>query len=228
MVRSSEFISLLQRISPYHVNISYNFITMERDGREFLIDAYSGDLFASPKSPGKHVLEKIQAQQCKSCFYHVSPEATFDCYSYISEGYVHPVRICVVTDFPEAKMNLLHDVNVHLSNIDLSLTQLKILSMIVALGGGTMIPADIQQKIDQIPSQKTMHGDACPFYSPATEMKKSLIIRNISRHRRKRHFLDVLRDFQYLKEAAYYTVGISYFDRKIAELESQLVKLQAK
>ena len=100
--------------------------------------------------------------------------------------------------------------------------------MIVALGGQKMMPADILQKIDQVPSLDRGHDDACPFYSPMTQMKKALIARNILRHRRKRHFLDVLRDFQYLKEAAYYTMGVSYFDRKIAELESQLAKLQSK
>jgi len=228
MVLATEFTALLQRISPHRVNVSYNFITMEKDGREFLIDAYTGDLFATPKSPGTHALEAIKARQCMSCFYHVSPEATFDCYRYISEGYVHPVRICVITDFPEEKVHLLHDANVHLGDIDLSLTQMKILSMIVALGGNMMLPADIQKKIDEVPSQQSLQGDACPFYSPAFEMKRTLIAKNILRHQRKRHFLDVLRDFQYLREAAYYTIGISYFDRKIAELESELAKLHSK
>lgn len=201
---------------------------MEKDGREFLIDAYTGDLFASPKSPGKQVLEKIKAHQCKSCFYHVAPEATFDCYTYISEGYVHPVKICVIADFhAEEKMNLLQKVNAYLGSIDLTSAQLKILSMIVSLAENNIMQADIQQKIDQVPSQKMMRGDVCPFFSPAIEMKKTLIARNILRHQRKRHFLDVLRDFQYLK-TAYYTIGVSYFDRKIAELESQLAKLQSK
>jgi hypothetical protein len=224
MARASEFIAFLHQINP-RVQVTHNFITMEKDGREFLIDAYTGDLFATPKSPGKHALETIKAHQCKSCFYHLASETTFDCYSYISEGYVHPVRICVITDFPEEKGTLLHDVNAHLGELDLSLTQLKIMSLIVALGGNRLMPVDIQQKIDQVPSQKALHDDACPYYSPLIEMKQALISRNILRHRRKRHFLEVLREFQYLKEAAYYTIGVSYFDRKIAELETQLTKL---
>jgi hypothetical protein len=227
MARASEFIAFLQQINP-RVQVSHNFITMEKDGREFLIDAYTGDLFATPKSPGKHALETIKTHQCKSCFYHLAPEATFDCYSYITEGFVHPVRICVITDFPEEKGTVFHDVNAHLGDVDLSLTQLKIMSMIVALAGNRLMPADIQQKIDQVPSQKALLDDNCPYYTPVVEMKKTLIARNILRHRRKRHFLDVLRDFQYIKEAAYYTIGVSYFDRKIAELESQLAKLHSK
>nr|MDO8111806.1 hypothetical protein [Candidatus Sigynarchaeota archaeon] len=226
MVRSTEFIQHVQLFVPYPVKASHGFITTEKDGRCFLIDAYSGDMLANPQVPGKHVLSRITSSQCPSCYHYASPEAAFNCMHYVAEGYVHPVRICVVTDFhADEKMAALCHVNRNLGNVDFSPVQLKILSMLVALHENKM-PADIQQKIDLVPSQASLLRGSCPFFANNRDMKLALIAKGIARHQRKRHFLDVLKDMQYLKDA-HHAIGASYFDRKIAELENQLAKIRA-
>jgi hypothetical protein len=209
--------------SPYPVKTNHGFITTEKAGRSFLIDGYTGDLFAQPLVPGKHVLDRIRAKQCPACFNYSSLEAMFNCMHYVVEGYIHPVRICVVTEFQDGKMAALVQANQQLGNIDLAPAQLKILSMLHALHADQM-PADIQQKIDAVPSQDALHKGTCPYFTSTRDMKVHLITKNITRQQRKRRFLDVLKNMQYIKDG-HHSIGASYFDRKIAELQGQLAKL---
>ncbi len=225
MLRPSEFLRQVQETSPYPIQVKQGLITADKDGRSFLIDGYSGDLFAQPLVPGKQVLDRIKAKQCPSCFNYASPEATFNCMHYVAEGYVHPVRICVVTEFEDGKMAALVKANQSLGGADYTPVQLKILAMLFAIHEDKM-PADIKQKIDAVPSQDSLRGGSCPFYTGTRDMKVHLLTRNITRQQRKRHFLDVLKGMQYLS-AGNHAVGTCYFSRRIAELQSELVRIKS-
>lgn len=225
MLLTSEFLRHIQETSPYPIRIKQGFITTSKGGRSFLIDGYSGDLHAQPLVPGPQVLDRIKAKQCPSCFNYASPEATFNCMHYVAEGYVHPVRICVVTEFQDGKMSAIIDANQRLGKIEYTPVQLKILAMLFAIHEDRM-PGDVQHKIDAVPTQESLKGGSCPFYIGTREMKTSLITRNIARHQRKRRFLDVLKGMQYLS-AGHHAVGASYFERRIAELQNVLDKMRA-
>ncbi len=225
MLRASEFLRHVQETSPYPIQVKQGFITTDKDGRSFLIDGYSGDLLALPLVPGKQVLDRIKAKHCPSCFNYASPEATFNCMHYVTEGYVHPIRICVVTEFEDGKMAALVKANQCLGGADYTPVQLKILAMLFAIHEGK-VPADVQRKIDAVPTQESLLGGSCPFFTSTRDMKVHLITRNITRQQRKRRFLDVLKSFQYLP-AGHHAVGTSYFDRKIAELQNALAQIRA-
>jgi hypothetical protein len=225
MLRPSEFLRHVQETSPYPIQVKQGFITADKGGRSFLIDGYSGDLFAQPLVPNKQVLDRIKAKQCPSCFNYASPEATFNCMHYVAEGYIHPVRICIVTEFHDGKMATLVQANQRLGGTEYTPVQLKILAMLFAIHEGKM-PADIQIKIDAVPSQDSLRGGSCPFYTSTVDMKTHLVTRNITRQQRKRRFLDVLKGMQYLS-AGHHAMGASYFDRKIAELQNTLAKIKA-
>ncbi|NMC06869.1 MAG: hypothetical protein GYA24_16745 [Candidatus Lokiarchaeota archaeon] len=223
MLRASEFLRHVLETSPYPVHVKQGFIMTDKGGRSFLIDGYSGDLHAQPLVLGKQVLDRIKAKQCPSCFYYASPEATFNCMHYVAEGYVHPVRICVVTEFHDGKMSKLVEANQRLGGVEYTPVQLKILAMLHAIHEGRM-PDDVQAKIDAVPSQESLLGGSCPFYASTVDMKTRLITRNISRQQRKRHFLDVLKEMQYLS-AGHHAVGASYFERRISELQAALARI---
>lgn len=225
MIRPSEFLRQVLETSPYPIQVKQGFITADKDGRSFLIDGYSGDLFAQPLIPGKQVLDRIKAKQCPSCFNYASPEASFNCMHYVADGYVHPVRICVVTEFEDGKMAALVKANQHLGGTDYTPVQLKILAMLFAIHESKM-PADVQRKIDAVPSQESLRGGSCPFFTGTRDMKVHLLTRNITRQQRKRRFLDVLKGMQYLG-SGHHAIGASYFDRKIEELRSALAQIRA-
>ncbi|MEX2680911.1 MAG: hypothetical protein Q6373_004880 [Candidatus Sigynarchaeota archaeon] len=224
-MRTSEFLQHVKSTSPYPVQVKQGFITAEKDGRSFLIDGYGGDLFAQPLVPGKQVLERIRAKQCPACFNYASPEATFNCMHYVAEGYVHPVRICVVAEFQDGKMAEIIRANQRLGSVEYTPVQLKILAMLFAIHEDKM-PDDVQRKIDAIPSQESLLSGSCPFFIGTRDMSIHLLTKNIARQQRKRRFLDVLKGMQFLS-AGHHSVGVSYFDRKITELQSALAKIRA-
>nr|MDO8084119.1 hypothetical protein [Candidatus Sigynarchaeum springense] len=225
MMRTSEFLRHVRETSRYPIQVKQGFITTEKGGQSFLIDGYSGDLFAQPLVPGRQVLDRIRAKQCPACFNHASPEATFNCMHYVAEGYVHPVRICVVTEFHDGKMAELVRANQRLGNVEYTPVQLKILAMLFAIHEGKM-PDDVQRKIDAVPSQESLLGGSCPFFIGTRDMNVHLLTRNITRQQRKRRFLDVLKSMQFLSPG-HHAIGASYFDRKIAELQGALAKIRA-
>ena len=135
------------------------------------------------------------------------------------------MRICVVNDFDAGrKMHEIMNANLGKGNVVLTSTQLKILSMITALHE-ELVPSDVQQKIDAIPTGEMMENGNCPFYYKIGDMRIHLIQKNMHRYQRKRRFLDVLKSLQYL-QASHHTIGVSYYDRKLQELENQLQKIQ--
>ncbi|MFX0099692.1 MAG: hypothetical protein ACFFCS_08925 [Candidatus Hodarchaeota archaeon] len=219
------FLNGLNRGFSHPVEVRQNFIVFHKDGRTFMIDLYDGELYAHPELPSDGFLKKLQNKQCNSCYYYRSPEAVMNCMHYLESGYLHPTRICVITDFHASKkMNDFVLANQALSNVSLSGTQLKILSMLISFQWNA-IPFEIQQKISGIPDQKSLVKNKCPFFSDVLGMKRFLIQRNIARYERKRRFLDVLKTFKFLNPG-FHTIGTAYWNNKIAHLESQLNKLR--
>jgi hypothetical protein len=142
----------------------------------------------------------------------------------LRRGRLYPPRSHLCRDrVPRWQDGSLVQANQQLGNIDLAPAQLKTLSMLHALHENQM-PADIQQRIDAVPSQDALHKGPCPYFTSTRDMKVHLITKSISRQQRKRRFLDVLKNMQYIKDG-HHSVGASYFDRKIAELQGQLAKL---
>lgn len=226
MVSPGEFARLVVGSLPYPVRASRGFFTFEHGGRTCLIDTFNGDLFVQPTVPSAGVLHRIVERQCPTCFHYSSPEAAFQCVNHLSQGGVHPVRVCVVADFQaERRMADLVVANEALSGTCLNPVQLKVLAMIIAFHEG-MLPTDVQEAIDKLPDGASLRDGSCPFFAEVTRVKRDLILRNIARHERKRRFLDVLLGMQYLREG-HHAIGTTYFNARIAELQARLQSLGA-
>ena len=224
MLATSEFAGLLLSMVPCPARVARGFFTFDRDGRTCLIDLFNGDLFVQPTVPEPGILEHIEATQCHRCFNHSSSEAAFHCAQHFSQGFIHPVRVCVVVDFEaDRRMADLARANLCLSGIHLTTSQLKILSMVFALHHG-MVPADVQERIDAVPPGSSLENGFCPFFTEKVEMKRHLLAKNVARHERKRRFLDILLGLEFM-EQSHHVMGTRYFDAKIATLRSRLASL---
>jgi hypothetical protein len=223
-VQTREFVNFLRSTLAYPFEIKQNFATFEQDGRTFLVDVFDGDIFAMPTPPDRKIFDRITTN-CPKCYHYSTPEAAFNCMAYMQQGFLHPTHICIVTDFAaDRRMVDMIAANQALGH-DLSPVQLKILSVIVAIHA-KQLPEDIQEKILLVSGTAAFRKGECPYFQGINDVKVNLIHRQIARHNRKRHFLDVLLKFQYILDS-HHSVGVLYFDRRIAELESQLAKIRA-
>ena len=216
-----EFIEFVRQNVTHELEVHHGFISFEQDGRTFIIDATDGSLYAHPTIPSKHLMARIEGEQCQYCYNRTNVEAAVSCIFLRMQGYLQPSRICVVTDFDaDRKMHQIQDANATRGNADFSPVQLKIISMLFAFHEG-VVPPDVQEKIDVVPTNRLLETSLCPHFSERVQAERRLIERNISRYTRKGRFLDVLRDMQYLS-TSYHSIGMTYINRRLSDLQHQL------
>ncbi|MBD3185642.1 hypothetical protein GF325_02340 [Candidatus Bathyarchaeota archaeon] len=223
-MRTCAFIEFLHEHLRYPFTTRGGFITFDKDGRTFLLDAYTGQLMAHPTLPSDRMLSRIMKRNCPTCYYNGEVDPATSCRRYLIEGFINPQRICVVADLPgNERYPSVREMNVNLGGVDLTLTQAKILSILVSIQEN-LLPTDVIEKIAKVPSGYQHSWKDCPFYRNGTDLRVHLIQRNIARQVRKRRFLGILKDWQYLSKA-HFNVGVSYFDKRIEALQGELRRI---